>query len=132
MRYSRLAYAPLAALTVLVTATPALAQFNSTISVTPTGTTGTGSGSQNFSGIIYQGFIVFTWIAGIAAVFYLLLSGFQYITAGGDGEKAGKARTGIVNAIIGIIILMAAFFIFNAARNAGNGVTSTTGVNGSL
>ena len=124
MRYSRLAYAPLAALTVLVTATPALAQFNSTISVTPTGTTGTGSGSQNFSGIIYQGFIVFTWIAGIAAVFYLLLSGFQYITAGGDGEKAGKARTGIVNAIIGIIILMAAFFIFNAARNAGTGLSS--------
>jgi hypothetical protein len=121
MRYLRLAYAPLAAVTLLATASPALAQFGSSISVTPGGST-SGGGAKKFSDIINQGFIVFTWIAGIAAIFFLLLSGFQYITAGGDGEKAGKARAGIINAIIGIIILMAAFFIFNAARNAGGGL----------
>ena len=123
MKLRTLAYAPLAFTTVLMSSQLALAagatDFGSNARLN-VNTTSTGK----FSDIINQGFIVFTWIAGIAAVFYLLLSGFQYITAGGDGEKAGKARTGIVNAIIGIIILMAAFFIFNAARNAGTGLSS--------
>jgi len=130
MRFTRIAYAPLATMTVLLSATPALAQFNSGVSVTPGG--GTALTNQSFSSIVNQGFIVFTWVAGIAAIFYLLLSGFQYITAGGDGDKAAKARSGIVNAIIGIVILMAAFFIFNAARNAGGGVASNTGVSDKL
>ncbi len=122
MRLIRIAYAPLATATVLLSATPALAQFNAnSVSITPGGTTAVNS-NNTFSDIINQGFIIFTWIAGIAAVFFLLYSGFQYITAGGDGEKAGKARTGIINAIIGIIVLMAAFFIFRAATNVGTGV----------
>ena len=120
MRLKTLAYAPLALTTVLLSSQTALAaadDFGNSARLN-VNTTSTG----NFSSIINQGFIVFTWIAGIAAIFFLLLSGFQYITAGGDGEKAGKARAGIINAIIGIIILMAAFFIFNAARNAGGGL----------
>ena len=131
MKSKALLYAPLAALTVVMTnATSLLAasasDFGSKAAINVS-TTANGK----FSGIIYQGFVIFTWIAGIAAVFYLLLSGFQYITAGGDGDKAAKARAGIVNAIIGIVVLMAAFFIFNAARTAGTGVSSGN-VTGSL
>ena len=124
MRLARIAYAPLATAMVLLSATPTLAQFQSNnVSITPGGSTAANI-NNNFSDIINQGFIIFTWIAGIAAVFFLLYSGFQYITAGGDGDKAGKARTGIINAIIGIIVLMSAFFIFRAARNVGSGVTN--------
>lgn len=124
MKAKTLLYAPLAAMTVVMSsATAALAAGASDFGNSARLNVNT-SATGSFSSIIYQGFIVFTWIAGIAAVFYLLLSGFQYITAGGDGEKAAKARTGIVNAIIGIVVLMAAFFIFNAARNTGNGLTN--------
>lgn len=55
------------------------------------------------------------YIAGALAVIYLLYSGILYITAGGDETKATKARTGIVNAVIGVIIIVLAFVIEKAA-----------------
>ncbi len=45
------------------------------------------------------------------AVIILIIGGIQYMTAGGDAEKAGSARKLIVNAIIGIVIILAAAFI---------------------
>ncbi len=50
-------------------------------------------------------------IAALAAFIYLLIAGFQYITAGGDAEKATKARTGIINALIGIVVILVAYVI---------------------
>jgi len=55
------------------------------------------------------------YAAGALAVIYLLYSGILYITAGGDDAKATKARTGIVNAVIGIIVIVLAFVIEKAA-----------------
>ncbi len=52
--------------------------------------------------------------AGILAIIYLLYAGVMYITAAGDETKAVKARTGIVNAVIGIIIILLAFVIEKA------------------
>lgn len=54
------------------------------------------------------------YIAGFLAVVYLIYAGITYIMAGGDPAKAEKARTGIVNAIIGIIIIVLAFVIERA------------------
>jgi len=64
------------------------------------------------------------WGAGVAAVIYLLWSGILYITAGGDEAKAGKARTGIVNAVIGIVIIILAFVIEKSVANIFGGRTS--------
>lgn len=50
-------------------------------------------------------------VAGILAVFYLVWAGLQYITAGGDTTKATTARQGIVNAIIGIVIILLSIVI---------------------
>lgn len=63
-------------------------------------------------------------IAGLIALAYLLYGGFAYITAGGDEEKAGSGRKAITNAIIGIIIIIAAFAIlrFVVARVGQTGV----------
>ena len=59
-------------------------------------------------------------IIGIVAVLFLILYAFQYITAGGDPEKAKKARSGIINAIIGIIVAALAFSIVQfSVRTAG-------------
>ncbi|HEY4524636.1 MAG TPA: hypothetical protein VJK26_02060 [Patescibacteria group bacterium] len=57
---------------------------------------------------------VINWIlvlAGALAVIYLVYGGILYITAGGDAEKATKGRTALVNAIIGIVIIILAFLI---------------------
>ena len=54
-------------------------------------------------------------IVGLVAFFYLIVSGFNYITAGGDAAKAGLARTGIINAIIGVIVVLLAYVIVRFA-----------------
>lgn len=51
-------------------------------------------------------------VIGIAVLVYLIYGGTIYITAGGDAEKAGKGRTAITNAIIGLVIVIAALAIY--------------------
>jgi hypothetical protein len=58
-------------------------------------------------------------LAGVLAVLFLIYSGFLYITAGGSADKAKAARGGIINAVIGIIIIMASFFIVRFAIGIG-------------
>ncbi|MDH4358355.1 MAG: hypothetical protein OEV37_00180 [Candidatus Berkelbacteria bacterium] len=55
---------------------------------------------------------VVLWGAGAIAFAYLIYGGISYITAGGDAEKAGKGRTAILNAVIGIIVVSAALAIY--------------------
>ena len=63
-------------------------------------------------------------IAGILAVLYLIWSGVQYITAGGNADRTKAARAGIVNAVIGIIVILAAFFLVRFAVGIGRTVDS--------
>lgn len=55
-------------------------------------------------------------VAGALAFIYLLYAGILYITAGGNPDQAKKAQTSIINAIIGIIIIVLAYIIFSAVR----------------
>lgn len=50
-------------------------------------------------------------IAGVLALFYLIWAGIQYITASTDEDKAKKAKVGIFNAIIGIIVILVSYAI---------------------
>ncbi|EKD56478.1 MAG: hypothetical protein ACD_58C00176G0002 [uncultured bacterium] len=65
-------------------------------------------------------------IAGILAVIYLIWSGMLYITAGGDTGKADKGRTGIVNAIIGLVIISAAYLLVRFVGGAISGANDLT------
>lgn len=56
--------------------------------------------------LIFKGVNVFLWVAGVLAAVYLIYGGVLYITAGGDAEKATKGRTALINAIIGIVIIL--------------------------
>jgi len=68
------------------------------------------------------GFILI--VAAIIAVIYLLYSGILYLTAAGNEANADKGRKGIVNAVIGIIIIVLAFVILRVTQNAAqNAVT---------
>jgi hypothetical protein len=69
---------------------------------------------------------IITWILILAAViafFYLIYAGFTYLTAGGNPDAAKKGQQGIINAVIGIIIIFLAFAIIRA-------VVSFTGTEG--
>ncbi len=62
---------------------------------------------------------------GIVLLGYLLYAGFLWMTAGGDEKKVGTARTMISQAIIGLIIIVAAFAISTFVL--GSLVNATTG-----
>ncbi len=51
-------------------------------------------------------------IAALAVLLYLIWGAVEWITAGGDSGKVEKARTKMMNAIIGIIVLSAVTAIF--------------------
>ena len=55
-------------------------------------------------------------IGGALAFIYLLYSGIMYITANGNPDQAKKAQTGILNAIIGLVIIVFAYAIFTAVN----------------
>lgn len=55
------------------------------------------------------GFVIKTFfiIAGLAALLFLILGAFTWITSGGDKEKVSKAQEKIQAAVVGLIILVA-------------------------
>lgn len=71
-------------------------------------------------------------IAGIVAFGYVIISGFQYMTAGGDAAKAAGARQHIINAVIGLVIISLSWAIlsFVAGRLFGGSVNTGGGGSG--
>lgn len=47
-------------------------------------------------------------IAGAAAVIVIIVGGIKYITAGGDPNKAAEARKAVINALVGLLIIVLA------------------------
>jgi len=52
--------------------------------------------------------LIIATIAGIAAVIIIIIGGLQYITSGGDPQKAAGARNAIIGAAVGLVIIAAA------------------------
>lgn len=76
---------------------------------------GTDSGSTGITDLLDNK--VLPWVsiaAGVLAFAFLLYSGFVYLTAGGNAEAAKKGQAGILNAIIGLIIIALAYTISTA------------------
>jgi type IV secretory pathway VirB2 component (pilin) len=58
-------------------------------------------------------------LAGAIAVIYLIWAGIQYITGGAKGAEAAKAS--IVNAIIGVVVILLSYVIVQAVITAVGG-----------
>jgi Type IV secretion system pilin len=54
-------------------------------------------------------FLIF--VSGAIAVIFVVISGLMYIFSGGDAEKAGKARSMLLNGLIGLAIIIGAYVI---------------------
>ena len=50
-------------------------------------------------------------LGGIIAFIFLILGGFKYLTAGGDPKKVEQARNTLTYAILGLVLLLLAWFI---------------------
>ena len=56
-------------------------------------------------------------LAALMAFFYLILGGIQWITSGGDKAGMEAARNKITHAIVGLIIVGAAWAIMTLVQN---------------
>jgi len=89
----------------------------------------TGLGSTDpriIAGRIIQYFLGFL---GVIALILILYGGFIYMTSGGEEEKVGKAKKYIINAIIGLVIILSAFAITSYVMSS---LLDATGADGSV
>lgn len=68
---------------------------------------------------------ILSYVAGFLAIVMILVSGFKYITSGGDSNKVGSAKNTLIFALVGIAIAAMAQFIAHYVYNQTNNTTST-------
>lgn len=74
-------------------------------------------GTSGVNGLILR---VINWLVGFAfglAVLFLVIGGFQYIISGGNVESSERAKGTIINAIIGIILIILSYVIISVIVN---------------
>ncbi len=71
---------------------------------------GIGTGSK----IIQLGVTLLFIVAILLSLFYLIQGGIQFIVSGGDKQRIGQARLKLTYAVVGLIIILFAFFIVNS------------------
>jgi len=69
------------------------------------------------SGLIVNVISLLLTVAGAIAVLFLIVGGYWYITSAGNEEQAEKGKSTLLNAIIGIIIIVLSFTIINVMAN---------------
>ncbi len=63
--------------------------------------------------LISSAIVIILVIAALAFLFMLILGGIRYITSGGDKASTESARSQITAALIGLVIVFAAWAIIN-------------------
>jgi hypothetical protein len=56
---------------------------------------------------------IIAYTAGIVAVIVIIVGGFQYVTSGGDSNKAASARSTILGAVIGLFVIVIGKVLIN-------------------
>ncbi|MBU0731727.1 pilin [Patescibacteria group bacterium] len=81
------------------------------VDVTPDAATNIGLGEASPEDIVVN---IINWILGILAliaVIMILVGGFKWMTAGGNEEKVEGAKKLLIAAVIGLVIILAAWGI---------------------
>ncbi len=84
------------------------------------GNAGSLSGSGDLSTLIANVIRLALLFAGAIAVLFIIIGGYQYVTSAGNEESAEKGKKTLINAIIGIVIIVLSYVIVNViARQVG-------------
>jgi hypothetical protein len=57
------------------------------------------------NGVLKRVSLVIATIAGVAAVIVIVVSGLMLVLSGGDSQKAAGARSAIIGAVVGLVII---------------------------
>lgn len=81
--------------------------------------------TTDIKGTIAQIINIILGFLGVIAVIIILAGGFKWMTAGGNEEKVGEARKMIVQGVIGLVIIFAAWAIAAFVISQLQNITST-------
>ena len=112
-------------MTIMTAPMLAFAQISRNFQCDPS--TGLNCQNTDINGLIRT---VINWLLGIAfgvAVLFLIIGGFWYITAAGNEETAEKGKGTVINAIIGIVIIILSYVIINVVSTLVSNTGGTTG-----
>lgn len=74
--------------------------------------------TTNVSQLIGKILNIVLGIVGLIAVLFLVWGGFQYITSAGDEEKVKSAKGTMINALIGVVVVILAYALVRVVTNA--------------
>ena len=100
----------------MLTPVLALAQFTQP-SGAGSGLQDTFGGATNITQLILSIVNILLALAGLIAVLILIIGGFRYVTSFGNEEAVDKAKKMILNAIIGIVVIILSFVIVRIISN---------------
>jgi hypothetical protein len=69
--------------------------------------------ARNITEIIIAVIRMLLTIAGALAVLFIIIGGFQYITSAGNDEQAEKGKKTLINAVIGMVLIILSYVIIN-------------------
>ncbi len=84
------------------------------------GTTGvpvTGTPEVRINSTITKIINYLSLVGGILAVIFLIVGGYKYITSGGDANKTSSAKSTIVYALIGLVVVVLAQVVVRFVLN---------------
>ena len=73
--------------------------------------------TTSFNALLSRIINVLSIIVGVIAVVMIIVGGLRYITSGGDSSKVGAAKTTIIYAIVGLVIVALAQLIVHFVLN---------------
>ncbi|HSX08472.1 MAG TPA: hypothetical protein VLG11_06300 [Candidatus Saccharimonadales bacterium] len=98
-----------------------------TFQTDPGATCDSTQGAGKVQGIVTTIVNYLSIIVGLLAVIMLIYGGLKYITSGGDSSKAASARSAIVYAVIGLVIVALAQVIVQFVLTKANPANTTGG-----
>jgi hypothetical protein len=88
------------------------------------------TGNDSLAGIMATAIKAFLGLLGIIFLVLIIYAGFTWMTAQGEEEKVTRAKETLQRAIIGLIIIVAAYsityFVFNSLPGGGSGSGGST------
>lgn len=91
------------------------------------------AGSVNLNNLVRAIINVLSVLIGVVAVIMIMVSGYKYITAGGDSNKVTSAKNTLIYAIIGLVVSALAqvivVFVLHQVKGcpAGQSLNNATG-----
>ena len=83
----------------------------------PNTTMGGIAGSSDWKTLAVNIINILLYIAGTIAVVFVIIGGYLYVTSGGNEEQAEKGKKTLINAILGVVVIVLSYVVINVLVN---------------